>query len=136
MWALQQTSLPLRRSLLLQQGEQGALRTHQLSLGATCRPAVTGLGTLLTFSHFIHSVKPISELAKSKLKKHSAKTASKWQSNTLTLFLSGSETSPADHAIFHTPHSDPDTPGHLRLQVAWGPALWPLLEVVRLLWWA
>lgn len=114
MWAEPQTSLPFRLSSLLKLGKQGTVgapRTHKPSLGTTCHPAVTGLGTLLTFNNFMCIIKSISEIAKSRLKKYSTKTTGKWQSDRLNLFLSDSKPSPPDHFVFHMPGSELDTMG-------------------------
>ena len=134
MWALQQTSLPRRLAFSHSRESRGHWVHRELTNFPLGPPAIrhpTGLGTSLTFNHFIHSVKPTSEIAKSRLKKYRTRTASKWQSSPLTLFLPDCETSPADHAVFHTPDSDSDTPGYQGLQVTWGLALWRLLEVVQ-----
>lgn len=91
------------------EGTLGAPRIPKVSLGTTCYPAVTGQGILLTCNHFIHSVRPISEMAKSRLKKYSVETASQWHSKDLNLFLPGSKPSPPDCIVFYTPDSELDT---------------------------
>lgn len=55
----------------------GAPRTHRPFLGTTWHPAATELGTLLTFNHFIHIIKPMSETAKLRLKRYTIETTSK-----------------------------------------------------------
>lgn len=112
MWEEPQTSLPFRLSSLLQLGKQGTLgapRTHKPFLGTTCHPAVTGLGTLLTFNNFMCIIKLISEIAKSRLKKYSTKTTGNCQSDHLNLLLSDSKPSSPDHLVFHMPGSELDT---------------------------